>query len=272
VSTTVDPSVICPVCHEPKTHEAALAEGATESGLAFLRQLGMKTIPRQCACERARLMREEAEITERNRRVRLASRIDGAGFPAIYRDASLEVTSTVKENDEAFRACRAYVKHALSMSLALIGGETGGVGVGKTHLAVATARAIIREHDVSALYWNHPQTMAKLRRHWSRNEFEEAEAVMESAERCGLLVLDEIGLVQMTERDLERFYALVDYRWSNLQPWILTSNHDRAALVERIGAPIVDRLFDERTTIALRLSGPSRRLRGAATNNRKEQK
>jgi DNA replication protein DnaC len=217
------------------------------------------------------MAREERETEARNRNVRIASRIDGAGFPAIYRTATLDASPGESEGD-GFKTCRAYVKHALSMSLALIGGEAGGVGVGKTHLAVATARAVIREHDVSALYWNHPQTMAKLRRHWSRNEFEEAEAVMESAERCGLLVLDEIGLVQMTERDLERFYALVDYRWSNLRPWILTSNHDRAALVERIGAPIVDRLFDERTTIALRLSGPSRRLRGAATNNRKEQK
>lgn len=119
----------------------------------------------------------------------------------------------------------------------LVGGAYlfGDVGTGKTHAACGAIRAYVdsRVKDVEghemylgkrARYVNVPTWFAMLRGTYGKRGESEQE-VFDRYAQCGLLVLDDLGKGSRSEWAVERLYMLIDYRWSNRLPTIVTSNY-----------------------------------------------
>jgi DNA replication protein DnaC len=123
----------------------------------------------------------------------------------------------------------------------------GPIASGKSYLAACLYSALMERLEPA--YWvNAGSLMAQIRRGFtSREAAEEAGSRIERAGRAPLLVLDDLGKVH-PGKDVswveETFYAVVEARYRNELPTIVTTEWKSAALAERVGASVVSRLED----------------------------
>lgn len=127
----------------------------------------------------------------------------------------------------------------------------GEVGCGKTWAACALARAVIttlprdRKIQVTSVV----DMFRRLR--------PEGGSTSEEFIVPRLLVLDDLGVEKVSEWTEERLFEIIDARWRNNDPTVVTTNLTPAQVKEAVGARIYDRLRDG--ALAVHLPGSSRR-------------
>jgi DNA replication protein DnaC len=128
----------------------------------------------------------------------------------------------------------------------------GPVGTGKTHAAVAAVRGPFDQGAevrftpvVELLDWLRPG-----------GDYD-AHATMADLAGCDVLLLDDLGAERPTDWTAERLYALVNRRWLEQLPTVVTTNLEPEALQQAVGERLYSRLAD--AAVAVRLSGEDRR-------------
>ncbi len=117
----------------------------------------------------------------------------------------------------------------------------GDVGTGKSHLAVAILREIIRK-GYSGLYYNSPDLLRDIRATFNDNAGVTEDDLLEEITEVDLLVLDDVGAEKVSEFVLDRFYLIINKRYEGCKPMILTTNLLEETLRVRLGDRIVSRL------------------------------
>ncbi len=137
---------------------------------------------------------------------------------------------------------------------------TGPVGCGKTHLAFGTVNELIKK-GVRSLAATVPDLMDDLRPQPGSNIDKKIEAL----KTVDLLVLDDLGAQRNTEWVTERIFVILNARYNNLLPTIITSNSYLEEL-ERVHnwTRMVDRLLEMCELIEMK--GTSFRLNLIKTN------
>ena len=126
----------------------------------------------------------------------------------------------------------------------------GKVGTGKGHLAVSVMRTF-----ADAIFVKHSTLLRRLRQ--SYRDPEAADPIAE-CQCAGLLVLDEIGVSAGGRDELPMLQEILDYRYGERLPTILTSNLTMAQMAHAIGKRLVDRLRESAFEV-LTFGGESRR-------------
>jgi len=127
----------------------------------------------------------------------------------------------------------------------------GPVGTGKTHAAVAACRPA-HDRGLDVAYWPTGKLLDVLRPTDGPDRIEIDDVV--DVDR---LILDDVGVERPTDWTAERLDLIIDGRWAEVRPTVLTTNLRLDALRERLGARGYDRLTG--SAIALQLSGDTRR-------------
>jgi len=117
----------------------------------------------------------------------------------------------------------------------------GGVGGGKDHLLVATAREIIQEHGVAVRWVSGPQLFSAARVHMGRDE---AGWLSDYFYPPVLILSDPLPpLGGLTDHQAATVQLIVDERYRNRRPtWVTLNCKDSSEADKRMGASIVDRL------------------------------
>ena len=106
----------------------------------------------------------------------------------------------------------------------------GGVGAGKTHSASAMARLFAEAgYDVAF-------TTAKGMLERVKATFDEGgtEAAVARYAKCDVLVLDDLGKEDATEWSVGTVFSVLDARYEDMRPTIVTSNYAPGALADRL--------------------------------------
>lgn len=74
---------------------------------------------------------------------------------------------------------------------------------------------------------------------------------------CNLLILDDLGVTELSNNDLNNLLNIVDYRINNNKSIIFTSNLDKEALLSKYGGRLTSRVFNH--SIQVELGGFDRR-------------
>ncbi len=119
----------------------------------------------------------------------------------------------------------------------------GKEGTGKTHIAIAILREIIAKgHE--GLYWNVPELFLELRRTMNTDSDLDEASIIEEAVEVDLLVLDDLGAEKVSDYVMDRLYVLINGRYQNDLPTIITTNRNLEELRAQIGPRIVSRISE----------------------------
>jgi DNA replication protein DnaC len=130
---------------------------------------------------------------------------------------------------------------------------TGGYGCGKTHLAAAIANFAVGM-GVPTLFLTVPDLLDSLRFAYDSEEtsFEQR---FEEIRNAPLLVLDDFGTQNATAWAQEKLFQIVNYRYINRLPLVVTTN----LALDEIEARIRSRLADPELVSAVRIQAPDYR-------------
>jgi DNA replication protein DnaC len=136
----------------------------------------------------------------------------------------------------------------------------GPPGVGKTHLAVAALRFLIREQGVAGLFADFRDLIKSLQASYDPASPSSEMEVLRPLTQAEVLVLDDLGASRMTEWARDMVGHIVNSRYNDRKVTLITSNLSdrpasqdatRAVLTDRIGPAVRSRLHEMCTVVNL---------------------
>lgn len=205
-------------------------------------------------------------------------------IPPRYAEATFENFDKSRQ-PEAFEVMLNYDWHE-GKSLVLFSPKT--YGVGKTHLVCALLHKITRTDTVAKIlprqmrdgltgasysdyqvitlpcpirFSTETELIARIKATFNSGNAETEEMVFSELMYCGLLVIDDVGKVK--PRDLSFlqsvYYRIIDGRYGQMLPIIITTNLDVVKLEEHLGGACADRLVQMCGKNFVRMAGKSYR-------------
>ena len=126
----------------------------------------------------------------------------------------------------------------------------GGVGTGKTHLAVAVLNEVVRKKRVPSLFVTVPELLDNLREAYNKPG-RDLDEWMDAVQNADFLVLDDLGSERVTEWVRERIFVIVNHRYREQLPTVFTSNVGPKDLAEQLGERTASRIIAMCEWIAL---------------------
>ena len=126
----------------------------------------------------------------------------------------------------------------------------GGVGTGKTHLAVAVMNELIRRKRIPSLFVTVPELLDNLRETYNKPG-RNLDEWMDAVQNAEFLVLDDLGSERTTEWVRERIFVIVNHRYREALPTVFTSNIGPKDLAEQLGERTASRIIAMCDWIAL---------------------
>lgn len=203
--------------------------------------------------------------TKANRAIHLALNL--ANIPLRYSGIELyEITASGDEQAAIIARCKKFVDKFAELKL--LGSSlifTGKPGTGKTMIALASIREIIKNNfresydpdedymfpsgidKVSspvALYVNTYNLFAEIKATYNKSSQETERDVIAKYSDVDLLVIDEVGAQVGTDFEAMLMFRIINARYENMRPTFIISNLTEADLSTYIGERVVDRFHE----------------------------
>ena len=156
---------------------------------------------------------------------------------SLYSDAAKGESSPRDEMEQNFNICVNFADNFKGNEKGLL--MTGGTGLGKTHLSLSVAKRIIQK-DFSVVYCSVPELLRAI----NNEQFGRSDGnTMSVISSCDLLVLDDLGAENPTERDVSLLYEIINGRLCRSLPMIINTNLSAEKLNLRYSERLFSRLF-----------------------------
>ena len=139
--------------------------------------------------------------------------------------------------------CKHYVEDFRTNSDSLF--LNGGTGLGKTHLSLAVADAVIKK-GYNVVYCSVPEITRKLEKEYFGKSDENT---MDALTQCDLLILDDLGAEMDKPLYTSLVYELINTRINRGVPMVINSNLTAPELKERYQDRIWSRLFSTKVLV-----------------------
>jgi DNA replication protein DnaC len=186
---------------------------------------------RPCSCRPARMARKRsAAVTGQ--------------LPKRFRGVSFDREPVASMNAALIREVRTYVRNIAER---LDEGRgiwfVGGVGTGKTTLAMLISKAAMEADRTVAIY-SLPRLLGLLRDTYNDDAQYSLNELIGRLCAVDLLHIDDVGAEQSSAWVLEQLYTIVNTRYEDGRAMLLTTNLDRRQLEEQIGPRTVSRIYE----------------------------
>jgi len=185
----------------------------------------------------AQLKKEKAETDEaaNQSRERLERMIKQSNLGERFRTRTFETYKISNENNKPYTICKRYAEKFKELQIKGIGLlVTGNYGAGKTHLAAAIAHELIKQ-GYQPIFGTLITLLGKIKASYGDSCSKETEEkIINRYINCDLLIIDDLGKEKPTEWVLEKLYYVVNCRYENNKPIIITSNYNDTKLMDRL--------------------------------------
>jgi DNA replication protein DnaC len=159
---------------------------------------------------------------------------------AARRFETFNVTPATKQAYEACVSfCDTFTEDSKGIRL------VGSYGCGKTHLTAAIIHRLA-EQGIGGVFVVVPELLRAIRKGYNSTD-ESADKLVSLTEDAPLLALDDLGAEKPSEWVREQLYVIINRRYENMLPTIITTNCSTQELVDRIGQRTVSRLIEMTT-------------------------
>jgi DNA replication protein DnaC len=160
-----------------------------------------------------------------------------AGIPALYKTYTLENYLDSQQHKTIVKRFASEYPYTKSLFL------SGSPGSGKTHLAVAAVLELIRKNKINddAKIITVPEFLLEIKNCFNHTQESEL-AVVEKYAKAPVLLLDDLGVEKASEFAIQSLYVLIDRRYREQQPTIITTNLTLPAIEKHLGSRIASRL------------------------------
>lgn len=173
------------------------------------------------------------------KKIERAMQISGVGNH--FKDKKIE---DLKVNEKLYTECIRYLKNWKEMKAKGYGFFFwGNVGSGKTHAASALTNALIQEQLVEALFLNMPATVTRVKKTFDSSSKNEDTKLFDRMKEVELLIIDDLGVEKMSDWLADQIYQIVDHRWQNKKPMLITSNQSLDDLGSCYKAQVISRIW-----------------------------
>jgi len=104
----------------------------------------------------------------------------------------------------------------------------GGIGVGKTHLAVGILKELIAQKGVSCLFYDYRELLKEIQNSYNPSVQTTEMEVLRPVFETEVLVLDELGAVKPTEWVWDTVSHILNTRYNDRRTTIITTNYPDA--------------------------------------------
>jgi len=197
-------------------------------------------------------IKEKKVAAEKEYRERLERLMKYSNLGSRFATRTFDTYKITNENKQAFTDCKDYAVNFKSLKKGaglLLGGN---YGAGKTHLAAAIACELMKQ-GLQPIFGTLITLLGKVKASYNDNYAKENEdTIINRYINCDLLIVDDLGKEKPTEWLLEKLYYIINCRYENEMPIVITSNFSDATLIDRLtvngnsgtAEAIVSRLFE----------------------------
>jgi DNA replication protein DnaC len=145
-----------------------------------------------------------------------------SGVDGCFRDKRLK---DIKDGSNLFQECQKYVDGWEQMKTQGFGFYFwGNVGAGKTHTAAAIANELMEKKQVEVLFLSMPEAVTRVKKTFDTELKGEDARLFDRMKEVELLILDDLGVEKNSEWLTDQMYQIIDHRWKNKKPLIVTTN------------------------------------------------
>lgn len=160
---------------------------------------------------------------------------------------------------------------------------SGGYGLGKTHLALATAEKCIEFYardyceqypdrinrlDIGCpiKFYTATELVEEIRDCYD-NDMKNEQIIMNGFKTVKLLIIDDLGTEKCSEWQHEKMYSILDYRYREMLTTIITTNLNFVELKKQISERVVERMIEAAGEYLWKFEGKSyRRVKHGNSN------
>uniref|UniRef100_A0A6M3LG55 Putative IstB domain protein ATP-binding protein n=1 Tax=viral metagenome TaxID=1070528 RepID=A0A6M3LG55_9ZZZZ len=160
------------------------------------------------------------------------------GIPAKYYKSSFD---NYKGGEKYVDACRRFITNPENLFI------TGSFGCGKTHMAVSIIRELFKQDVVyyTMRFKNVPELLLDIRESFRSNDGNNSEGcIIEKYSGVKILVLDDMGAEKTSEYSITTLYTLINRRYNDMKPTIVTTNLTIEQIEKQIHPRIASRFAE----------------------------
>ncbi|MBE6075917.1 MAG: ATP-binding protein [Clostridium lundense] len=205
--------------------------------------------PVMCKCKRDVLIAKEKEEINKEKQLRLKRIIKNSLMDEKFRNSRFETWDFTKGTDKMYKIGNKYAERFGDMKEKSIGlllyGEPGN---GKTHTAACIANFLI-EKMLPVICVNADSLLNRIKETYNKWGKEVEEDVLRGLANADLLIIDDLGTEQDTDWARTKIYNILDSRYRNGLPLIITTNLSLRELENRYEKRTYDRVLEMCTPV-----------------------
>jgi len=229
---------------EPAPPATACKQCGGEAKPKFITMLGWRRQEHCAPCAEVLRKEQEQREAEKQKADRISKLLDNSGIMRGKLSRMTFEEFEKKHQGNAFDAAKKYAEE--------FGTDTknglfffGKAGAGKTHLAVSIARYVVEKKQIAVKFARVTDLLLDIRQTYNTDEYYRTEnemALLRKYSSVPLLILDDLGTEKASEWARQILYQIVDSRWIDDKPLVITSNLTLRELAERFDDRISSRI------------------------------
>ena len=209
----------------------------------------LRRVPIVCSCRKKELEEKAIEDENKEKQIRLNSIFKNSLMDEKFKQCTFENWNHDIGSEKIFNICSKYASNfneAKENNIGLL--IYGTPGNGKTHATACIANYLMQK-GIPTICVSINKMLERIKETYSSYGKEGEETVLKSLSNADLLIIDDLGTEQKNEWSASKIYNIIDSRYRNSLPTIITTNININDLENMYHKRTYDRLMEMCTPV-----------------------